>query len=192
MKNHLLISIRMTAVLLIIVSGVYPLAVWAVGQLAFRHQANGSLIVRDGRVIGSELIGQAFVSDRFFHSRPSAAGKDGYDPTATGGTNFGPTSRKLRDSIAAAVGNARDVPADAVTASASGLDPHISPANAYAQAPRVASTNGMSEAAVRELIGHHTEGRFLGIYGEPRVNVLALNLDLLENRSRMKGHAFRH
>jgi potassium-transporting ATPase KdpC subunit len=178
MKNHLLTSIRMTIVLAIITCGIYPAAVWAIGQLAFNHQANGSLIERNGKVIGSELIGQSFTSDRFFHSRPSAAGKDGYDPTATGGTNLGPTSKKLRDSIAAAVGNRRDVPADEVTASASGLDPHISPANAYDQASRVARANHMTEAQVRALIDRHTEGRFLGIYGEPRVNVLALNLEL--------------
>ncbi len=178
MRNHLLVSIRMTIVLLIITCGIYPLAVWAIGQLAFNHQANGSLIVRHGKVVGSELIGQSFTSDRFFHSRPSAAGKDGYDPTASGGTNFGPTSKKLRDAIAAAVGKGRDVPADAVTSSASGLDPHISPANAYAQAARVARANRMSKAAVRALIERHIEPRFLGVYGEPRVNVLALNLEL--------------
>jgi K+-transporting ATPase ATPase C chain len=178
MKDHLVISIRMTIVLLIITCGIYPAAVWAVGQLAFHHQANGSLITRNGRVIGSELIGQAFTSDRFFHPRPSAAGKDGYDPTATGGTNFGPTSKKLRDAIAQAVGGRTDVPADAVTSSASGLDPHISPANAYAQAERVARANRMTIDAVRVLIAKHSKGRFLGIYGEPRVNVLMLNLEL--------------
>ena len=178
MKNHLLISIRMTVVLAIITCGIYPAAVWAIGQIAFNHQANGSLIVRNGKVIGSELIGQNFTSDRFFHPRPSAAGKDGYDPTATGGTNYGPTSKKLRDSIAAALGNRRDVPADQVTASASGLDPHISPANAYDQAARVARANHVTETQVRALIDRHIEGRLLGIYGEPRVNVLALNLEL--------------
>jgi potassium-transporting ATPase KdpC subunit len=180
MKNHLLVSIRMTIVLLIIVSGIYPLAVWAVGQLVFSRQANGSLIVRNGKVIGSELIGQNFTGDRFFHPRPSAAGRDGYDPTASGGTNYGPTSKKLRDSIAAAVGNRKNVPADQVTSSASGVDPHISPANAYDQAPRVARANHMNEADVRMLIARHTEERFLGIYGEPRVNVLELNLELLK------------
>jgi K+-transporting ATPase ATPase C chain len=178
MKHHLVVSIRMTIVLLVIVCGIYPVAVWAIGQLAFNHQANGSLVTRNGKIIGSELIGQLFTSDRFFHSRPSAAGKDGYDPTATGGTNYGPTSKKLRDSIAAAVGNRRDVPADEVTTSASGLDPHISPANAFDQAARVARANHMTEADVRALIERHIEGRFLGIYGEPRVNVLALNLEL--------------
>ena len=178
MKNHLLISLRMTAVLLTIVSGIYPLAVWAIGQVAFSHQANGSLIERNGKIIGSEIIGQNFASDRYFHPRPSAAGKDGYDPTASGGTNYGPTSKKLRDSIAAAVAGRENVPADEVTASASGVDPHISPANAYDQSARVARANRMSESDVRALIDRHTEGRFLGIYGEPRVNVLALNLEL--------------
>ncbi len=180
MTKHLLTSIRMTIVLLIITCGIYPVAVWAIGQLAFNHQANGSLIVRNGKIIGSTLIAQSFTSDRFFHSRPSAAGKDGYDPTATGGTNYGPTSQKLRDSIASAIGNRRNVPADEVTASASGLDPHISPANAYGQAARVARANKLSESDVRALINRHTEGRFLGIFGEPRVNVLELNLELLK------------
>jgi potassium-transporting ATPase KdpC subunit len=175
MKNHLLTSIRMTIALAIITCGIYPAAVWAIGQLAFSHQANGSLIERNGKVIGSELIGQSFTSDHFFHGRPSASD---YDAKNSGGTNLGPTSKKLRDSIAAAVGNRRDVPADEVTASASGLDPHISPANAYDQAARVARANHMTEAQVRALIDRHTEGRFLGIYGEPRVNVLALNLEL--------------
>ena len=175
MKNHLLISFRMTIVVAIITCGIYPAAVWAIGQLAFNHQANGSLIERHGKVIGSELIGQSFTSDRFFHGRPSASD---YDAKNSGGTNLGPTSKKLRDSIAAAVGNRRDVPADEVTASASGLDPHISPANAYDQAGRVARANHRTEAQVRALIDRHVENRFLGIYGEPRVNVLALNLEL--------------
>lgn len=178
MKNHLLISIRITIALLVITCGVYPLVVWGIGQLAFRDKANGSLITRGGKVIGSELIGQSFTSERFFHSRPSSSG---YDASASGGTNLGPTSAKLRDSIAAAV-KAYDVqanvPADAVTASCSGVDPHISPANAAAQAARVARANGLPLDDVQRLIARHTEGRFLGIYGEPRVNVLLLNLEL--------------
>ena len=180
MKDDLLISIRMTIVLLVIVCGIYPIAVWAVGQLAFNHQANGSLIVRNGQVIGSELIGQNFTGDRFFHPRPSAAGKDGYDPTASGGSNLGPTSKKLRDVITKAVAGRTNVPADEVTSSASGVDPDISPANAYDQAPRVARANHLPEVGVRSLIDRHVQGRFLGIYGEPRVNVLALNLELLK------------
>jgi K+-transporting ATPase ATPase C chain len=179
MREHLIISIRITIVLLVITCGFYPLAVWAVAQW-FPYRANGSLIVRHGKVIGSELIGQNFAGDRFFHPRPSAAGKDGYDPTASGGTNFGPTSKKLRDAIAEAVAGRTNVPADAVTSSSSGLDPHISPANAYAQAERVARANGVTVESIRELVTRHTEGRFLGIYGEPRVNVLALNLELIK------------
>ncbi|HEY6844281.1 MAG TPA: K(+)-transporting ATPase subunit C [Thermoanaerobaculia bacterium] len=177
MKQHVITSIRMTIVLLIIVSGIYPAAVWAVGQIAFHHQANGSLVLRNGNVIGSEIIGQKFTSARYFHSRPSA---NDFDPRNSGGTNYGPTSKKLRDSIAAAVGHRANVPADEVTASASGVDPDISPANAYDQAARVARANRMTEAAVRALIDRHVEERFLGIYGEPRVNVLALNLELLK------------
>ena len=181
MKKHILISLRMTVILTLITCGIYPLAVYAVGQLAFRNKANGSLVEHNGRIVGSELIGQAFASERYFHSRPSAAGTDGYDGTASGGTNFGPTSKKLAGSIAAAVKSFdvhSNVPADAVTASASGLDPHISPENAYAQSARVARANGMSLAAVHALIARHTEGRLLGVFGEPRVNTLLLNLDL--------------
>jgi potassium-transporting ATPase KdpC subunit len=176
MKSHLIISIRITIVLLVITCGFYPLAVWGVAQL-FPYRANGSLIVRNGKLMGSELIGQSFKSNRFFHPRPSASD---YDPKASGGTNLGPTSKKLRDAIAEAVGGRKNVPADAVTSSSSGLDPHISPANAYAQAERVARANGVPVEAIRALIARHTEGRFLGIYGEPRVNVLALNLELAE------------
>ena len=176
MNHHLLISIRMTAVLLILTCGIYPGAVFAVAQLAFPARANGSFVRHNGRVAGSELIGQSFTSSRYFHSRPSAPA---FDATASGGTNLGPTSRKLRDSIAAAVAafdTQHDVPADAVTSSASGLDPHISPANAYAQAPRVARVNGLPLAHVRAIVGNAIEGRFVGVFGEPRVNVLRLNL----------------
>ena len=176
MKDHLLVSLRMTLILTLITCGIYPLAVYAVGQLAFRERANGSLVRYNGRVVGSDLIGQPFASNRYFHPRPGS-----YDGTASGGTNLGPTSKKLKDSIAAAVASYdihTNVPADAVTSSGSGLDPHISPENAYAQAPRVARANGLSAEAVRALIDRHTEGRFLGIYGEPRVNVLRLNLEL--------------
>ena len=168
-------SIRMTIVLLVITCGIYPLAVWAIGQIAFHDKANGSLLVRDGKVIGSSLIGQQFTSERFFHPRPSASD---YDATNSGGTNLGPTSKALRDRIARDLRGRRGVPADAVTASASGLDPHISPENALAQAPRVARANGLPVEVVRSMIDARTEGRFLGVYGEPRVNVLLLNLDL--------------
>ncbi|MGH9810789.1 MAG: K(+)-transporting ATPase subunit C, partial [Terriglobia bacterium] len=171
-------------VLLVITCGIYPAVVWGIGQVAFRHQANGSLIVRNGKVIGSELIGQNFAGDRYFHPRPSAAGTDGYDGTASSGTNLGPTSKKLRDDISSRVSKyagtkpAGGIPADAVTSSASGLDPHISPENAMSQSARVARANGLAPAKVEEMIRARTEGRFLGIFGEPRVNVLMLNLAL--------------
>jgi potassium-transporting ATPase KdpC subunit len=180
-REHLLISIRITIALLVITCGVYPLIVWAVAQLAFGHQANGSFVTYNGRIIGSESIGQNFAGERFFHSRPSAAN---YDGTASGGSNLGPTSRKLAERIGAdarAFGGG-DIPADAVTTSASGLDPHISPANASSQAARVARANGLSVERVNALIRARTETRFLGIFGEPRVNVLLLNLDVLRQR----------
>ncbi|MCU1246569.1 MAG: kdpC [Acidobacteria bacterium] len=189
MKEHIAIAVRVTLVLLVLLCGVYPGVVWAIGQLAFRGQANGSLVIRDGKVVGSSLIGQSFTSPRFFHSRPSAAGNDGYDASASGGSNLGPTSAKLRDRIAKSVHDWPDarppegIPADAVTASASGLDPHISPANASAQAARVARANGLAVVEVQRLVDHHTEGRFLGVFGEPRVNVLALNLELQSRKA---------
>jgi K+-transporting ATPase ATPase C chain len=191
MRQHLIISIRITIALLVITCGLYPALVWGVGQVAFRRQANGSLIERNGKVVGSELIGQNFAGARFFHPRPSAAGNDGYDGTASNGTNLGPTSKKLRDSIHDLVSKYSDtkpangIPADAVTSSASGLDPHISPENALSQSERVASANGLPLPQVESMIKARTEGRFLGIYGEPRVNVLLLNLDLLA----LAGHS---
>ena len=184
MVEHVKISLRITVVLLVITCGFYPLAVWGIGQTFFRDKANGSLITRNGNVIGSEIIGQNFAGDRFFHPRPSAAGTDGYDPTASGGSNLGPTSKKLLDAISdrttkyADTRPARGIPADAVTASCSGVDPHISPENAASQAARVARANGIPLARVQQMIAAHTEGRFLGIFGEPRVNVLLLNLAL--------------
>jgi potassium-transporting ATPase KdpC subunit len=179
MKEHLLISIRITVVLLVITCGLYPAVVWGIGQIAFRDKANGQILTRDHKVIGSAIIAQEFTSDRFFHSRPSAAG---YDGGASTGSNFGPTSQKLRDQVAANIKSYdvhENVPADAVTASGSGLDPHISPENAKAQAARVAKANGLPLQIVQQMIDDHTEGRFLGIYGEPRVNVLALNINLM-------------
>jgi K+-transporting ATPase ATPase C chain len=176
MKQHLLISLRMTVVMVVLTCGLYPLAVFAIAQLAFPRQANGSFGPH-----GSELIGQSFASPRFFHSRPSAAGKDGYDGTASTGTNLGPTSKSLRDAVAAAVKSydvQTNVPADAVTSSGSGLDPHISPENAYAQASRVASANHLTIDQVNAMIQRHTEHRLFGVFGEPRVNVLLLNLEL--------------
>lgn len=184
MLEHIKISLRITVVLLVITCGFYPALVWAIGQVAFRHQADGSLITQNGKVIGSELIGQNFAGNRYFHPRPSAAGNDGYDATASGGSNLGPTSKKLRDTISDRVTKYPDtkpvsgIPADAVTASASGLDPHISPENAMSQSARVANATGLPLAQVQSMIHARTEGRFLGIYGEPRVNVLLLNLDI--------------
>ena len=182
MKEDLLISIRITVARLVITCGVYPAIVWAIGQTVFRDRANGQLITRDGKVVGAAIIGQQFTSDRFFHSRPSAAN---YDASASAGSNLGPTSAKLRDIIAANVKSFdihTNVPADAVTASASGLDPHISPENAMAQADRVAGANGMPVEAIRHMVQEHTEERLFGIYGERRVNVLELNLDVLARR----------
>ncbi len=178
MKDHIGPAIRLTIVLAVITCGVYPLIVWGIGQLAFRDKANGSLVVRDGKVIGSTLIAQSFTSNRYFHSRPSAVN---YDAMASGGSNLGPTSMKLRDRIAEAT-HGMSVPADSVTTSGSGLDPHISPANARAQAARVAKANHLPLAEVNRLIDLHIENRFLGIYGEPRVNVLELNLALDRER----------
>lgn len=177
MTQHIAIAIRTTLVLLVLLSGIYPALVWAIGQVAFRDQANGSFITRDGRVVGSSLIGQTFTSDRYFHPRPGS-----YDGAASGGSNLGPTSRKLRDRIASDVQKhgGRNVPADAVTTSASGLDPHISPEYARLQVARVARARGLAEERVRALVEARVEGRFLGLYGQPRVNVLLLNLALDE------------
>jgi K+-transporting ATPase ATPase C chain len=168
----------------IITGFIYPIIVTAVAQLAFPSQANGSLIVVDGRTVGSSLIGQAFSKPEYFWSRPSAAGADGYDASASAGSNLGPTSHALIERITAEVDRLREangdgpVPVDLVTTSASGLDPHISLAAAAYQVARVAEARGMAVTDVEAVVARHTDGPFLGILGKPRVNVLELNLDL--------------
>jgi K+-transporting ATPase ATPase C chain len=181
-------AVLATVMLAVVCCGIYPLLVYGLGQALFAGKANGSLIVdAKGVVHGSRLLGQGFSGEKYFHPRPSAAGNNGYDPTSSGGSNLGPTSKKLADSIAQNVADYRTqngletnapVPADAVTASGSGLDPHISVANAELQARRVAKARGMTLEAVRALIDQHTEGPDLGFLGDAGVNVLTLNLDL--------------
>jgi potassium-transporting ATPase KdpC subunit len=178
-------ALRMMVVLTILTGFIYPAVVTVLSQTFFRDQANGSLIVSHGQVIGSRLIGQNFSKAEYFHPRPSAAGS-GYDPTASAGSNLGPTSQKLSARVKAAVEAFRKdnpdftgaIPADAVTTSSSGLDPHISPRNAELQAARVARARNVPLQQVQSLIGQHTEGRDLGFLGEPRVNVLEVNLAL--------------
>jgi potassium-transporting ATPase KdpC subunit len=182
-KNTILVTIVLT----ILCCGIYPVVVFGLGQLLFSHKANGSLIIgADGKVLGSELLGQPFASDKYFHPRPSAAGT-GYDGSSSGGTNLGPTSQKLADSVKAAVEQYRKennlpadyiVPADAVTSSASGLDPHISPENAEIQVARVAKARNLDPAKVRELVEMNTDKPWLGIIGDSGVKVLPLNLAL--------------
>jgi K+-transporting ATPase ATPase C chain len=177
-------AFAITIVLTVLLGIIYPLVITGVAQVIFPRQAAGSLLERDGKVIGSRLIGQPFTGRSYFHSRPSAAG-NGYDATASGGTNFGPTSRKLFESnIKPAADALREenpntpIPIDLVTSSGSGLDPHITPAAAEFQVPRVVKERGMSADEVRRLVREHTEGRQFGFLGEARVNVLELNLAL--------------
>jgi potassium-transporting ATPase KdpC subunit len=182
--KHLYPAVAMTVVLTVITGIIYPYAATGLARVLFEEKAQGSLIIRDGRIVGSRLIGQPFAGPGYFHSRPSAAGR-GYDGTSSGGTNLGPTSRKLIEQLVKpAAGQRRtenpspSVPVDLVTSSASGLDPHITPAAAEFQVPRVARERGVAEDKLRRLIQDYSEGRQLGIFGEPRVNVLELNLAL--------------
>ena len=185
MKENLRIAVLITIVTTVIFGLIYPLAVTGLGQLLFPAQANGGWILRNGQVVGSRLIAQPFSSDRYFHPRPSAAGT-GYDPVAAGGSasNLGPTNRQLLDRVKAeatrlhAENPDAAVPVDLVTTSASGLDPDISLAAAEFQAPRVARARGITADQLRSLVAKHTQGRQLGFLGEPRVNVLELNLEL--------------
>jgi potassium-transporting ATPase KdpC subunit len=179
-------AFRITLVFTVLTGLIYPGVITALSQMLFPKQADGSLVTVNGQVVGSSLVGQNFSQPRYFQPRPSAAGNDGYDASASNGSNYGPTSQKLIARVKASIAGFRKdnpdysgpIPADLVTASASGLDPDISPASAEAQAARVAKTRGASVQEVERLIAEHTEGRTLGLWGEPRVNVLLLNLVL--------------
>jgi len=188
--KQLMIAIKATILLTVVTGLLYPLAVTGLAQILFPRQANGSLKVVNGKTLGSELIGQSFTRPEYFHGRPSAAG-NGYDGLSSGGSNYGPTNQKLADRVSDDIKKFRaenpsytgPVPADLVTASGSGLDPHISPASADVQVARVAAARGVSAESVRQLVAAHTEGRQYGLFGEPRVNVLELNLALDQTAS---------
>ena len=186
MLSQLWPALRINVFLMILLGIGYPLAVTGVSQVLFPHQANGSLITKGNQVVGSELIGQNFTKPEYFQPRPSAAGNDGYDPTASGGYNFGPTNQKLIDRVKASVDKFHKdnpdfhgpIPADLLTGSGSGLDPDISPASAQAQEPRVAKARGIPAEQLSQLVARYTKSPDLGLLGEPRVNVLKLNLAL--------------
>ena len=183
MPAYLRPAVAMLGLMTVLTGLIYPLAMTGLTQVLLPGNANGSLIERDGKVVGSTRIGQVFTSDRYFHGRPSAAGQNGYDAAASSGSNLGPLSKKLMDRISGDVARlksegAGDVPADAVTASASGLDPNITPANASRQIARIAKARGVDADRVREIVRRHTEMPALGLLGEPRLNVLQLNLAL--------------
>ena len=185
MKRHIITAILYTIVTTVLVGIIYPILITAFAQVYSKDKANGQLITRDGVVIGSRIIAQPFTGAAYFHPRPSAAG-NGYDPLNSGGSNYGPTNQKLIDRVKADVATlqaenpGRPVPVDLVTTSGSGLDPHITPAGAEFQVPRVAKARGVPESDILKLVDEHTEGRTFGFLGEPRVNVLELNLALDE------------
>ena len=186
MWQQILPGLRLKIFMTILLGVIYPLAITGLSQALFPHQANGSLITVNGKVVGSELIGQNFSKPEYFQPRPSAAGNDGYDATASGGSNYGPTNQKLVDRVKASIDKFRKdnpdytgpLPADLVTASASGLDPHLSPDATLAQSARVAKARGVPQEQITQLVSKLTEGPDLGLLGEPRVNVLKLNLAL--------------
>jgi len=186
MKKNLITAFLMTIATTILLGLIYPLAVTGVAQLVFRDKANGQIVRRNGEVIGSRIIAQPFTSGKYFHPRPSFAGANGYDAANSGGTNYAPTNQKLIDRVKAdaaslqAENPGQPIPVDLITMSASGLDPEISPAAAEFQVPRVARERGLAESTLRQLVEQHTEQRDLGLFGEPRVNVLELNLALDE------------
>jgi K+-transporting ATPase ATPase C chain len=187
MLRQIINAFAMLLVFTVITGLVYPLAMTGVAQTLFPFQANGSIIIRDGKPIGSALIGQSFTSANYFHGRPSAAGTDGYDAASSGGSNLGPTSKKLIDTVSENIAKVREenqlgetelIPSDLVLASGSGLDPDISPAAAYMQVERIANERGLAASEVHNLVNSQVKERKFDIFGEPRVNVLALNLAL--------------